>query len=83
MRSFKVILSNDKVEFFTELMNRLGIKYQDEIQAMKEANKMKGEAERVKSNVGSKGGQKNIPMEDSSIKEVLKKIEQMRGNAKG
>ncbi|MBS2100535.1 hypothetical protein [Carboxylicivirga linearis] len=78
MKSYKVILSNDKIEFFKELMDRLGINYEDEIQAIQKMNALKEEAERVKKTMAPKEGNKGVPMDDSSIQDVLKRIEEMR-----
>jgi len=78
MKSYKVILSNDKIEFFKELMDQLGIRYEDEAQALQKMNALKEEAERVKKSMVQKEGNKKVPMDDSSIQDVLKRIEEMR-----
>ncbi len=78
MKIVKVVLSNDKIEFFTELMDRLGIRYEDEQKVQEEARRLRDESERLSGLSSSGIAQRSNPMADSTVKEVLKRIEEMR-----
>lgn len=84
MKTYRVMIPNDKVDFFTELMNRLGIRVETESEGEKRGSYLQSGKTRTTSG-GSSSVEKRKSehlQADASIQDVLKKIESMRGKSR-
>lgn len=84
MKTVKVIIPNDKIDFFTELMDRLGIHAEVENEIGNRSSmpsQSKPAINEQRSSLRDVRKKMSLPQSDSSIKDVLKKIEQMRGRS--